>query len=108
MDATSSAPLDAISAAWRTILLGLRAALGSFGLEAALAVAMHRRVGLIALQIERMLARFRAGRLRQVTGRETLSDSGAIRRRRIDTLPRRFGWLVRAGGHRAAGFGKLQ
>ena len=96
-----SAP-DTVCANLRTILHGLRAALGAFGLEPVLALLLHRRIGGIAGRIERMLVRFRAGRLWRVMGRAT--RVGAIRRTNC-TLPRRFGWLVRAGGHRAAAFG---
>jgi hypothetical protein len=101
MDAATA--IDPIVATLRIVLCGLRGALGAWGLEAALAVAMHRRIGMILGRVERMLVRFRAGRLWQVT--ERTKRVGAIRHRRIDTLPRRFGWMVRAGGHRAAGLG---
>jgi hypothetical protein len=99
--AAAPAPPDTL-ATWRTIMLGLRAALGLFGLEAAQAVLMHRRIGQLAGRIERMLARFRAGRLWRIADRPVrLGAFGCAER----TLPRRFGWLVRTGGHRAAVFG---
>jgi hypothetical protein len=94
---------DTVAAALRMVLAGLMAALGGLGLEAVQAVALYRRVSLVALRIERMLARFRAGRLLRVIGRA--GRSGAIRGRANCTLPQRFGWLVRSGGYRAAGFG---
>jgi hypothetical protein len=103
MDFTASPTSDPIRAALRTILRGVMAALGAWGLEAEIAVLLHRRIAHVAARIERMLARFRAGRLWRVAERK--ARVGAIRRGRIDALPRRFGWLVVAGGHRAAGFG---
>jgi hypothetical protein len=101
MDTATPATTD-VAAALRMVLRGLLAALGGFGLEAAQAVVFYRRIGGIGARIERMLARFRAGRLRRVTGRA--GRVGAIRKPNC-TLPTRFGWLVKAGGHRAAVFG---
>jgi hypothetical protein len=88
-----------------TLRMIVRLLLASIGgwLDAMRAVALHRRISGVGSRIERMLVRFRAGRLWRVAGRG--ASVGAIRRRRIDTLPRRFGWLVQAGGHRAAGVG---
>lgn len=90
------------------VLRGLRAVLGMLGLDAAVALLLHRRIGGLAGRIERMLMRFRAGRLWRVAHRA--ARLGAIRQAncalpRLLRLPRRFGWLVRAGGYRAAGFG---
>jgi hypothetical protein len=96
-------PHESIAATWQAILCALLAAIGGFGLGAAQGVALYRRVSLIRVRIERMMVRFRAGKLWRVSGRAPAGD-GAIHKR-IDTLPRRFGWLVIAGGHRAAGFG---
>jgi hypothetical protein len=102
MDVSAAPAAPDALATWRAIMLGLRAALGLFGLEAAQAVLMHRRIGRLAGQIERMLARFRAGRLWRINGRPVrLGAFGCAER----TLPRRLGWLVRAGGHRASVFG---
>jgi hypothetical protein len=103
MDIAAAHSSDPLSAALRTILRGVMAALGAWGLEAEIAVLLHRRIAHAAARIERMLARFRAGRLRRIADRK--ARNGAIRRGRVDTLPKRFGWLVIAGGHRAAGFG---
>ena len=96
-----SAP-ETVAANLRTILRGLLAALGNWGLEPMLALALYRRISGIAGRIERMLVRFRAGRLWRVTHRAT--RVGGIRRVNA-ALPRRFGWLVRAGRHQAALFG---
>jgi hypothetical protein len=104
MEAAASPALpDAIAANLRLILRGLLAAIGGFGLQAAQAVALHRRTSLVAGRIERMLMRFRAGRLWRVPLRA--GRDGAIRGRANCTLPKRFGWLVRAGKHRAAVYG---
>jgi hypothetical protein len=103
MDARTAPAPDPLCTALRTILGGLIAAFGGWGLDAAIALALHRRIGRIAGRIERMLTRFRAGRLWRNS--ERAPSGGAIRKRANCTLPRRFGWLVRAGGHRAAGFG---
>jgi hypothetical protein len=94
---------DPVLAALRAILGGLRAVVGMW-VEPAVAVAMHRRIGVVLGRVERMLVRFRAGRLWRVKGRP--ARSGAFRcAERAHRLPRRFGWLVTAGGYRAAGFG---
>jgi hypothetical protein len=103
MDASPSAAQETLSANLRTILCGLLAAIGGFGLDAARAVAMYRRISGIAGKIERLLTRFRAGRLWRVSRRAGVC-SGAFRCAER-TLPRRFGWLVRMGGHLAAGYG---
>ena len=102
--AASSA--DPICATLRLILHGLRAALGGWGLEAQLGILLYRRVGEITGRIERMLVRFRAGRLWRVKPRTMVQVRCAQRRVRAEpALPRRFGWLVQACGYRAAGYG---
>ena len=93
---------ETISANLRTILGGLLAAIGGWGVDAMRALMLYRRIGGLAGRIERMLRRFRAGRLWRVMDRTV--RVGAIRKANC-TLPRRFGWLVQAGGHRAAAFG---
>ena len=96
---------ETVSATLRMILRGLMAALGGFGLDAMRGVILYRRIGLVAGRIERMLARFRAGRLWRVVERERAQGRCGRLAGRGPALPRRFGWLVQAGGHRAAGFG---
>jgi hypothetical protein len=100
----ASATLDPI-AALRVILHGLRAALGGWGLEAKLGILLHRRVGEAARRIERMLVRFRADKLWRMPARTSPRPGrcGAIRQAN-GALPRRFGWLVKIGGYRAAGY----
>ena len=100
--APSLAAPETVSATLRMILRGLLAALGAWRMEAALALALYRRISGIADRIERMLVRFRAGRLWRVTQR--VARPGANRRANC-ALPSRFGWLVLAGGHQAAAVG---
>ena len=95
---------ETVSANLRTILRGLLAALGGWRLEAGLALLLYRRIAPVVGRIERMLMRLRAGRLWRVT-RSTGSLGRQARRQPAVALPRRFGWLVQAGGHRAACFG---
>lgn len=101
MDATASpSPFESLPAILRLLL----AAIGGWGLDGARAVLLHRRIAALALRVERMLARFRAGRLQRATQRATRVI--AIRRASC-ALPRRYGWLVQECGYRAAGFGSL-
>lgn len=92
---------------------------GRLALETVLVVALHRRLGEIGLRMERLLARFRAGRLGVRTrhamrdagadaGADTGADTGAdaaspaaVRARRVSVLPSRFGWLLPVGAHEA-------
>ena len=101
---TIAAP-DPISASLRLILLGLRSVLGMWGLDGTVTVAVSNRAGRIFWQIERMLARFRAGRLRQATPRGVPARQRRARQTPAIRLPRKFGWLVMAGKHQAAGYG---
>ncbi len=97
---------DPICATLRLILHGLRAALGGWGLEAQFGILLYGRIGNITGRIERMLIRFRAGRLWRGKQRTAVQRRCAQRRVRAKpALPRRFGWLVRACGYRAAGYG---
>ena len=93
---------ETIAARLRMILLGLRSVLGMWTLDAAVVVRVSARAGMVFGRIERMLARFRAGTLRIQTlhtARKT-----AVSKPRVPALPRRFGWLVIAGKHQAAGY----
>ena len=58
--APSLAAPETVSATLRMILRGLLAALGAWRMEAALALALYRRISGIADRIERMRVRFRA------------------------------------------------
>ena len=103
-DLAQPAP-DAITERLRWILRGLRSVLGMWGLDNAVAGLAYRRCGEIFGRIERMLARFRAGTLRLGTQRSPRQTPYAHRAARAAGLPRRFGWLVLAGKHQAAGYG---
>jgi hypothetical protein len=95
------------------VLLNLRAVLGSFGLENVFVLFLAGRVNQVARRIERMLVQFEAGTLRrrtmvkrQATGGAPDRAPGAKRVRRARAvMPRKFGWLVQAGGYRAVGYG---
>jgi hypothetical protein len=97
------------------VIRGLRGSVGGWGLpgwlNAALVLVLHRRLGQIGVQMERMAARFAAGKLRRrqpVATRAPRRAMGGGGRRGDDGLglwPRSFGWLVKAAGWRAAGFG---
>jgi len=100
---TLSAP-DTISANLRMILRGILAALGMWRVEPALACVLFNRISGTFGRIERILQRFRAGRLWRRTPRDVVRKPSAGRKRSI-IMPRRFGWLVQAGKHQAAAFG---
>ncbi len=96
----------------RSVIGALRervAAWGGRGLLAAVLVALfHRRVGVIGLRMERMLARFRAGRLWRRAVRSAAAPCPEMRprlRQGPRVWPGQFGWLVRACAHEAAGLG---
>ena len=95
------APRETISAHLRLILRGLLAALGGWRLEPVIALVLYRRVSVTLGRIERMLVRFRAGRLWRVTHRAARAEQRS-HRHSVAPLPRRFGWLVQIGGHQAA------
>lgn len=105
MDSSPSLPAtETISAQLRLILRGMLAVLGIWRLEFPQMRLVQRRFSETFQGLELLLERFRAGRLRRVQNRET----GQRQRGRTPpsvTLPRRFGWLVKAGGHQAACFG---
>jgi hypothetical protein len=106
MDSTASpAAPETISATLRLILRGLLAALGGFGLEPMQGVVLYGRINAAFGRIERMLVRFRAGRLWRRTAQTTMQRRRGRAAGRGPALPRRFGWLVKVGGYRAAGFG---
>jgi hypothetical protein len=90
------------------VLAALRAALAGWGgqgmLTAALAMLVYLRIGEIGRRMERLAARFQAGRIWR---REAVAGAGGVVRRApaAPLWPRGFGWLVRACGHEAAGLG---
>ena len=105
MDLTPTlSPSETVSANLRMILRGLLAALGMWRVRPGLAPMLYNRISATFGRIERMLVRFRAGRLWQVTHRVTAPRRQMCRKPEM-AIPRRFGWLVQAGGHQATGFG---
>jgi hypothetical protein len=86
------------------MLRGLLAALGAWRLEPGRAILLYGRVSGTLSRIERLLARFRAGKLRRLTQVVAVKRIGVRGKPRV-ALPRRFGWLVQSVGHHAACFG---
>jgi hypothetical protein len=103
--ATARTAVETISADLRTILRALLAVIGAWKLEPARAMGFYNRVNAIAGRIERMLIRFRAGKLRRRIAPVTKAGARGKVAGRGPALPKRFGWLVRIGGWQAAGFG---
>ena len=97
------------------MIRALRGAVGGWGglglLDTALVLLLYRRLGHIGRDIERLAARFLAGRLWRVPTRAVAAERFAAEvdgRRRASpgwVWPGRFGWLVRAAAHHAAVYG---
>ncbi len=95
------------------VIRALRGSLGGWGvrglLGAALVLLVYRRLGEIISRIEGLAARFQAGRVLRWGPRvETTATVPAVPRERGTAeriWPRGFGWLVKAAGWQAAGFG---
>ncbi len=97
------------------VIRGLRESLGGWSvlgwLSTAVTLLVHRRLGQICVQMERMAARHAAGRLWRPGPRVAPVSPGVTKvdrvRRQMDApiWPRSFGWLVQASGWQAAGYG---
>jgi hypothetical protein len=79
-------------------------------LEGVVAVLVHRRINTAVGRIERLLVRFRAGKLRQRAKRTAIvlateKRERVARKQPAIRLPRTFGWLVKVGKHQAVGCG---
>ncbi len=78
-------------------------------LTAALILLLYRRLGEVSRRMEGLVARFQKGRLWRLESRPAAGAGVAgdvVRRVRGERIwPRAFGWLVRAAGWEAAGFG---
>ncbi len=96
---------DPITAGLRAILRAILGELGMWQLSNPQKVLAWGRINAAFRGIERMLARFRAGRLRQVTSRGVTQKPREARQKPPTILPRKFGWLVAAGKHQAACYG---
>jgi len=95
---------ETVTANLRMILRGILAVLGMWRVEPTVARVLFGRINGTFGRIERLLLRFRAGRLWRVTQRGG-TQRQHVHRKQAVALPRRFGWLVQAGGYQAAGFG---
>jgi hypothetical protein len=78
-------------------------------LSQALAMLLFQRLGGICGKLERLAARFEAGRLWHIAARAPISRTLAADRPLCAAAalrwPGRFGWLVRAASYHAAGYG---
>ena len=90
------------------VLRALRGEVGGWHLRGMLShvvmMLLYRRLGEVCGKIERLAARFQAGRLwlrgpRAGNGARSAAKTGAR------VWPGRFGWLVRAASYQAAGYG---
>ena len=84
--------------------------MGNWRLEYPQMVLVVRRFNVTFRGIERLLARHIAGRLWRIAQRTQAKREPCARdpndsREKSVVLPRRFGWLVIAGGYQAAGYG---
>lgn len=111
---------DRICGSLQVILRGLVSVLGGWGLAPGVVFLVHRRIGRVGVRLAGLLARFRAGTLRVAVPVVRAAGDGdlpGLRSTPMPTptrvasgvagsgVPRRFGWLVRAGGYQAAGYG---
>ena len=97
------------------MIRALRGAVGGWGgrglLSQVLVMLLYRRLGDICGKMERLAARFQAGRLwrrgpRAGAGGRVVADAvGGVRAAGSLRWPGRFGWLVRAAAYQAAGYG---
>ncbi len=82
-------------------------------LSVALVVLLHGRLGVIRAKMERLIARYQAGKLWRRGPRKVVVVEGAVaeaaearpRAKPVAVLPRQFGWLVRLAAWRAAVYG---
>ena len=99
-----SSPYLSLSA----VLRALRGEVGGWHLRGMLShlvmMLLYRRLGEICRKIERLAARFQAGRLWQ-RGPRTEAGVRSAGKTGARIWPGRFAWLVRKAGHQAAGYG---
>ena len=103
----SSAPLSP----YQSLSVVLRALRGEVGgwtvrrlLSEVLAPLLYRRIGEVCGKIERLAARFQAGRLWQHVP-QTRAGVRKAAKTGARIWPGRFAWLVRVAGYQAAGYG---
>ena len=104
MDLHASQSVPDITARLRMILAGLRSLMGYWGLEGQLTILLYNRTGQLFARFERMLVRFRAGKLRVGPRREGVVRHSCATAGGGPALPRKFGWIVGPGGYRAMGY----
>ncbi len=78
--------------------------MGYWGLDGQIAILLYNRTGQIFGRLDRMLVRFRAGKLRMGQPRQGAVRRGGAKAGRGPALPRKFGWIVGVGGFRAVGY----
>jgi len=104
---TTSAPLSS-TLSLLAVLRALRGAVGGWEkrwvFNHVLAMLLFRRLGEITTKIERLMARFQAGRLWR-RGPQRCAGVRKAAQKGVRMWPRRFGWLVQAASYQAAGFG---
>ena len=96
---------DAITASLRAILRGILSVLGMWKLDLTLQRPAYHLVTRTFLRIERLLVRYRAGRLWRRSPRVGEPGKRACEAARGPALPRKFAWLVEAGKHQAVCYG---
>ncbi len=94
------------------VIHALRGSVGGWSVRGVLSVALgllvYRRLGVIGARMERLAARFVAGRLSRpvtVSGVRRVSAGSGVRVVRARIWPCGFGWLVKAASWQAAGYG---
>ena len=106
MDSAPTLPeTDTITAALRVILRGILGRLGMWKLDETLKWPAYHLVNKAFQRIERLLLRYRAGRLWRRSPREGVPVKRERKAGRGPALPRKFAWLVQAGEHQAVGYG---
>ena len=100
----SLADPDMVSANLRLVLSALLRVFGDW-VEPQFGQAMYRRISGALGKIERMLVRFRAGKLRVATTCRAAAEQPRRHRKPAVRMPRTFGWLLLKGKHHAAGYG---
>ncbi len=98
-----TSPAETVAATWRTVVFGLMMAVGLWAIDRALVPLVCQRVSQIKQRIERMILRFQAGKLWRMQPRAAaVQAKRASRAKPAFRLPRDYGWLLKAGTHRAA------
>ena len=106
MDKAPTSPAhETLCATLRAFCRALLAGLGAWRIETALMLLAHRRISATFSRLERMLVEYRAGKLRRGAAARGVMPGRIILNKPAIRMPRKFGWLVRAGKHHAACYG---